>query len=444
MTKDLNNLLIITYYFPPAGGPGVQRILKFIKYLPDFGWNPVVITVRNGDFPALDPSLNADIPAQTPIYRVTAYEPYALYRKITGKNSTAHIPVGVLAKQTNDTLAEKLSKWIRANLFIPDARIGWILPVYRQATKIIIKHDIKAVLSSSPPHSLQLAAKLIAHKSKLPWICDLRDPWTGIYYYQHLKRLKHALLLDKKLERSVLQSADIITTVSPALVKHFKKIAKQNNCLLLPNGYDPADMNVSAQKSSEKNFTLSYIGNLKANQNIVTLWRVIRELIAEKRIFSENIQLKLIGKVHPEVRQAIMEQGLEKYLKIEGYVPHNEAIRQMKTASVLLYIIPQAPDNKGILTGKFFEYLASGPPLFAIGPPDGDAARILARVNGGIVLDYDMQEAMKTLLLQLFQAWQTNSLPKFSPDQSKISQFNRSVLTHKLAQQLDQLVQDHK
>ena len=441
MTKISRNILIITYYFPPAGGPGVQRVLKFIKYLPEFGWNPVVITVKNGDFPATDPSLFEDVPDNVPVYRIPALEPYKLYRKLTGKDAQETIPVGVLSREKQNSPLEKLSKWIRANLFIPDARIGWIFPVYRRATHLIRKHNIDAILSSSPPHSLQLSAKMLAKKFKLPWIADLRDPWTEIYYYQHLKRFPISNQLDIKMEKSVLKNADSVTTVSPQLIKQFKSKAT-GSYFFIPNGFDETDINTTDAIEKDGLFTLSYIGNFKSNQNIKELWKALSEIVQGNQDFAQNFKLKLTGKIHPDIMESLNIFGLDEHLSTEDYVPHSVAVTRMKMASLLLFPIPQAADNKGILTGKIFEYLASGSPLLSIGPPDGDAAKIIKEVDGGPMFDYNEKEGIKKYILKCFRKWQKNSLEKLCPNPDKVKTYNRRELTRQLAQQLNNLVQE--
>jgi hypothetical protein len=439
MGSKLKNILILTYYFPPAGGPGVQRVLKFIKYLPEYGWNPIVVTVKDGDFPAHDPSLFSDIPEQIQVFRVPAVEPYQLYRKLTGKDKAEKIPVGILARDATSSLKDKIAKWIRANFFIPDARIGWIFPVYKQASRIIKKYDIDAILSSSPPHSVQITANLLNMKFNLPWICDLRDPWTEIYYYQHIKRLFLSNLMDKKLEEYVLHSADKIVTVSPQLVNQFKAIARHTEYLFIPNGYDVSDFNAIKDITNNRLFTLSYIGNFKANQNIKSLWSAIRELLNEDPDFARSFQLYITGKIHPDILEALQKAGLEQHLKKEDYVPHSIAVKRMQESSVLLFPIPKAPDNQGILTGKIFEYLASNTPLLSIGPPEGDAADIIRQLEGGPMFNYSDKVEIKEYIKKLFDGWKSNCLNSFSPNHKKVRKYNRKELTGKLAANINKL-----
>src|SRR5690606_13755203 len=203
--KHLKKVLIITYYWPPAGGSGVQRVLKFAKYLPEFGWEPVILTVENGEYPALDSSFEDDIPKGMKVYKTKALEPFHVYKALTGQSRDSKIDTNIL-KSESENLREKISKWIRLNIFIPDARIGWMAYAVRQGMEIIENENISLIISTSPPQSLQLSAMRIARKSKKPWVADFRDPWTSIAYYQKSKRFALTKKLDHYLEKKVLQS----------------------------------------------------------------------------------------------------------------------------------------------------------------------------------------------------------------------------------------------
>ena len=238
MTDNTNNVLFISYYFPPAGGPGVQRVLKFVKYLPEFGWNPVVLTVKNGDYPAYDESLVSEIPDTVPVYKVPAIEPHALYKKFTKKNVDEKIPVGLLSKSEGAGFKEKFARWVRANIFIPDARVACNFPMIRAGNEIIGKHKIRAIFCSTPPHSLQLSAMYLSKKWNIPWIADFRDPWTDIFYYQNIDRMHISRAIDKILERRVLNISNSVVTVSKSIKENLHRNSEQNNIQVLYNGYD--------------------------------------------------------------------------------------------------------------------------------------------------------------------------------------------------------------
>lgn len=416
----------------------MQRVLKFVKYLPDYGWQPIVLTVEGGDFPARDESLLKEISPSVPVYRVPAVEPYALYRKLTGKSKQEPLPVALLAKEGTDSLGEFIARWIRANLFVPDARVGWIPAVVHSSRQIFANHQIDAIYSSAPPHSVQLAALLLARKYRLPWIADFRDPWTDIFYYQKLSRTLPARRLDAFFERKVLSSADTVVSVSPSIIRNLQSKAPTTHFEVLYNGYDASDFSITSEPNST-HFTLWYIGNLKANQSPAGLWNALENLLQKDSDLAENLVLKFTGTVHPQVKASLEKRGFMDHIHIEGYVSHHEAIHRMQSASVLLFIIPDAPHNRGILTGKLFDYLASGRPFLSLGPPVGDAAAILERLQAGPMIAPENTEEIRARILYLYKLWCNNSLESDSPNAEKVKEFERKALTGRLAARLDAL-----
>ncbi|HKJ66806.1 MAG TPA: glycosyltransferase family 4 protein [bacterium] len=433
MRGSPKKVLVLTYYFPPAGGPGVQRVLKFVKYLPAYGWNPVVLTVKNGEFPARDDSLLAELPQSLPVHRVGGIEPYNFYRWITGKRKDQTLPVGMLAKQGSDTFMEGLARWIRANLFIPDGRTGWIRPVFRMGARAITQQHIQAIYSSSPPHSTQLAALWLAKHFQLPWVADFRDPWTDIYYYQTLPRLSLAKKIDGFLEQKVLAAADSVISVSPSILDKLHSRTKRGSFQVIYNGYDEQDFTGSPAGYPRDKFVLSYVGNLKANQNPEALWKALQLLSRENQEFHRDLEMHFTGRTHPQIIETLNQYQLLPSTVIEKYVPHSEAVKRMKATAVLLFIIPEAPENQGILTGKLFDYLAAEKPFLSLGPPDGDAARILADTGAGQMIDPQNLEAIKNRILYLYQLWKARSLQNEGPDPARIRQFSRRQLTAQLA-----------
>ena len=255
----MKKVLIITYYWPPAGGAGVQRVLKFAKYLPQFGWQPIILTVENPDCPVIDNSLLKDIPPECKVYKSKALEPFEIYKKLIGKNKFDKIPSDVLARTKNLTITEKLSKWVRLNLFIPDAKIGWKYYAIKEAKKIIEQEKIDVVFSTSPPQTVALIAKSVANKNKLKWIADFRDPWMEIVHYQNVKRNGITKFIDRKLEKSVLRKADVLVTISADIVNLFKTKVGKKNYAIIPNGFDESDF-LKIDKNKNSNFTIAYTG----------------------------------------------------------------------------------------------------------------------------------------------------------------------------------------
>ena len=213
----MKKVLLITYYWPPAGGPGVQRVLKFAKYLPQFDWQPIVLTVENGDYPALDPSMEEEVTEDIKVFKIPIWEPHSLYKKIMRQDPQQAIPVAVLSQKKNKSLKSKFLYWIRANIFIPDARIGWYFNVIKEAKKIVREESVDMLYVSSPPHSLQLFGLQLKKKLGIPLISDFRDPWMDIHFYHELKRMRITTAIDTRLEKKVLNQSDLVFTVSPAL-----------------------------------------------------------------------------------------------------------------------------------------------------------------------------------------------------------------------------------
>ncbi len=433
----MKKVLIMTYYWPPSGGSGVQRILKFVKYLPEYGWMPIVLTARDGDYLAIDETLVKDIPDGTRVETVTAREFYDVYRKATGKKKQETLPVGAYVTNESDSLMERLAKWVRVNVLVPDARFSWIRPFTKAALKIIEQENIDVLLSTSPPQSVQVAAWRIRKASNIPWVADYRDPWTEIFFYQNMKRNALAKGLDEYLERRAIENADKIITVSNQIAKRFRERFPDIDCKMIPNGYDVSDIPAERPEITHGKFRIGYIGNLMALQNPEILWQVLAELASEDKQFRDDVQLHFTGKVDVDARRQIEQLGLLDLTVYESYVPHPVAVERMMTSSALLFILPNTPDNKGVLTGKLFEYIASGRPLLAIGPSDGDASQIIHDVDGGRMCDFDDRAALKARVRELYEAWKSGMLTDMAPDMKRTSQFERKAQAGELAKLLD-------
>jgi hypothetical protein len=438
----LKKVLIITYYWPPAGGPGVQRVLKFAKYLPQFGWKPIVLTVENGDYPALDTTFEAEIPHDIRVIKIPIFEPHRMYKKLMQQDPSQTIPVGILS-QKNKTLKSKLLHWIRANLFVPDARIGWYFNVIRKARRIIQQAKVDIIIVSSPPHSLQLFGIRLKKITGIPLVSDFRDPWTDIHYYNNINRLWITRKIDAYFEKRVLEKTDQIWTISPALKTLLESKINNGDYRLVFNGFDEEDFQEEYNTVSE-NFVLSYVGNFKSNQNCPMLWKCLSDIIEQDENFRNSIRIEMTGKTSPDVDDALHEYGLNEYVINNGYKPHNEAIRIMRSSSVLLFIIPKANKNEGILTGKLFDYLASDTAFLSIGPPRGNAAAILENVSAGPMLDYNDYSGIRNRIIDLYQAWKDKKLKDHSANQDKVRKYNRKKITEYAAQLLDELVKRRK
>lgn len=431
----MKKVLIFTYYWPPAGGPGVQRFLKFSKYLREFGWEPIVITPKNGSYPYSDPSLSEDIPENMEIITTKTQEPFRLFNVITGKKGKV-IPVAMSGIKGSKSPVKIFSLYIRANYFLPDARKGWVRFATRAAKKAIKKHNIEAIITTGPPHSSHFAGYKIKQKFDLPWLADFRDPWTQVYYNNFLPRTKKTREKDLRLESDILKSADFVTVISKGMLEEFQDRAKKIR--IIYNGYDESD--VKETDSVDKDyFILSYTGNLKPNQNIETLWLVLKDLILENENFKQSFRLKLTGNVDPGIKSMIVDNDLAGHVIFNDFVPHSEATEIMVSSNLLLFIIPQSENNRLIITGKIFEYLASKAPILSIGPMDGEASLILNQCKRDAMVDYSDKNGMKQLILHYFELWAQN--PKLIKHQGvEHEQYSRMQQAGQLAKTLNDMI----
>ena len=428
-------VLILTYYWPPASGPGVQRWLKFVRYLPQFGWDPIIVTPAKGSYPFEDHSLMDEIPEIVREIRTKTIEPFRLYNLLTGKKGKS-IPVAMGDIRETTSPIKKLSAYIRANWFIPDARKGWVPFATKAARSVLHNEEIGAVITTGPPHSTHLAGARLREDFNIPWIADFRDPWTTIYYNKYLPRTKRTEQKDRHLETMVLQKADAVTTVSPGLKAELSDRAHRVEVIY--NGFDPDDI---ADKPSEptQHFTLAYVGNFKDNQNVPTLWEAIRILNESEPGFKELFRLQLTGSVGRSVRSAIAEAGLDGQTGYSDFVPHHVATRLMGEASLLLFIIPQSEQNNLILTGKIFEYLASKTPMLSIGPANGNAAGILKQCDRADMIGYDDAETMRNTLAEHFRQWKEHGKVNQVVQSDVHMAFSRQAQTKQLVELLNDL-----
>ncbi len=426
----MKKVLIITYYWPPSGGAGVQRWLKFAKYLSDFGWEPIIYTVENGEYPVLDYDLSDEVPNGITVLKTPIWEPYSIYKKFTGRKKEDKINSGFLSEKKNPKLLDKLSIWIRGNLFIPDARKFWIKPSVNFLTKYLKDNPVDVVVSSGPPHSSHLIALKLKENNKLPWVADFRDPWTNIDYYKDLLLSKKSDLKHQKLENNVLTKADKVITIGKSLSEELNALGA-NNIDVIENGFDSDDFQLSEDVFLDNEFSIAHIGSFTPSRNHIVFWQALKELITENINFSNDLKLQLVGKVDYSVKMNIEKYGLEKYVNYVGYVPHREVIKYQKKSKLLLLMINNTPNAKGIITGKVFEYIASKRPILVIGPEDGDLSTIVNTTKSGIVCGFDDVKKLKLTLLRLY-----NNEINFEPNPAA---YSRQSLTKKLSEILNQL-----
>jgi len=432
----MKKALIITYYWPPSGGAGVQRWLKFVKYLRDFGWEPVVYTPENPESPESDSSLESDIPAGVKVIRRPIWEPYSFYKRFLGQKKEDKIQAAFLSETKKNPIAEKISVWVRGNLFIPDARKFFIKPSVKFLLKYLEQNPVDIVVSTGPPHSMHLIAMKIAEKKSLPWLADFRDPWTSIDFYKDLMLSRRADKKHHRLEKEVLQSADVVTVISPSMADEFTAIHKRNY-ELITNGFDETDNISDIPVVLDQKFSIAHIGTLTPSRNPVVLWKVLNEIVNENEEFSNDLAIKLVGKVDHLVLTSLEDNGLKEFVTRQDYMPHREVIRVQQTSQVLLLLINDTPNAKSILTGKLFEYLSSRRPVICIGPPDGDAAMILKQTDAGQISGFNDPQTLKANILKNYNLFKQGNLEVSSKE---IEKFSRKNLTSQMAMIMDKTI----
>jgi len=418
----MKKALIITYYWPPAGGSGVQRWLKFVKYFRDFGIEPVVFTVENPNYPILDESLAQDIPKGIEILKQPIWEPNNLF-SFFGKKKTES--AGFL--NPNPSLFGKILQYIRANYFIPDARKFWVKPSTNYLKKYLKLNKIDVVITTGPPHSLHLIGLNLKKELNIKWLADFRDPWTEIDYYQQLPLTKKAWKKHHFLEMEVLKNADAVLVVGKTMKENFSKF--NSNVVTVTNGFDEEfnDANVEL----DIKFSLTHIGLMNADRNPKMLWEVLAEIIAENNDFAADFELKLIGKADASVIEDISKFQLSKNVKVIDYVTHNKVVEFQKKSQILLLIVNNVPSAKGIITGKIFEYLMAKRPILAIAPLNGDVSEIINEINAGIVIDFGDKIGLKNAILELYSKFKLGNL---SVESKNMMQFHRKELTKKVSE----------
>jgi glycosyltransferase involved in cell wall biosynthesis len=426
---------LFTYYWPPSGGAGVQRWLKFCKYLPEFGINLNVITVDEADasYPVLDNSFIHDISKELSVVKTKSFEPLNFYQKISGRKQ---VPFAGFANETNENWKHEVSRFIRGNFFIPDARKGWNKHAIKAGCKLIENNNINTIITTSPPHSTQLIGIKLQQKYGLQWIADLRDPWTDIYYYSKMNHTLLAKKIDAAYEKEVLEKADKIVVVSEFIKNLFLQKSPKinaNKIYVIPNGYDEEDFNVVPQQSNNSIITVAYNGTLSADYPIHAFVEAFK-IVVEKE---KTVQLRILftGSVSDEVKQFIRLK-IPNNCAFNQHVSHKESIEILLKSQINLLLIPDVANNEGILTGKLFEYLASQNPIICIGPKHGNAAAIIDECGSGKTFDKQEINSMVAYLHQLIEQFKSNASIKILNQESK--KYSRKNLSKAMAQLIRQ------
>ncbi len=420
----MKRALIITYYWPPAGGPGVQRWLKFVKYFREFGIEPIVYAPENPNYPLVDANFSSEIPPDIEILKQPINEPYR-FARFFSKKKTKQISSGIISKKEISAI-EKLMLYVRGNFFIPDARVGWVKPSVEFLSKYISENSVDVLITTGPPHSLHLIGMQLQKELNIKWIADFRDPWTTIHYHKSLRLNQSSERKHKQLEALVLKSADLITVTSPTTKKEFEMIT-ETPIEVITNGFDVSE---KIDFEMDSNFSISHIGSLLSERNPAILWKVLAEICKENTSFKNDLQLRFAGAISAEVKQSLESFQLLENCKFLGYISHSEALKMQHQSQVLLLVEINSAETRAIIPGKLFEYLAAKRPIIALGPKESDIEGIITETNSGKFFSYWDDDALKAEILQLYENFKKENLSVLSEG---VEKYSRRELTKQMA-----------
>ena len=428
----MKRVLVIAYYWPPSGGSGVQRWVKFCKYLPENDWEPVVFAPSNAAYPSIDKGMGADLPENLEVIRRPIMEPYAIYKKFMGKGAGREVTEISSGKKT---WKQKLSLWIRANLFVPDPRVAWVRPSVKYLKKYLKKHPVDAIITTGPPHSVHLIGQKLHKDTGIPWIPDFRDPWSRMYYLKYLPMTDATWRKIRIMEQQVLDSSSTVLACTPLVQEEFQ-VQTRTPVACVTNGFDEEDFTGPAPQG-DGSFNITHTGLFAADGNPFTLWKVLGEMAAEDPWFKESLRLRLVGKVDREVLDAIADAGLSANVVALGYCDHLTAVREQRSATLLVLPLRNDPEYRPILPGKLFEYLAARRPVLGIGQKDGAMARVLASAQAGVTAEWEDADAMRAFVGTAWKQFCEGSVPATAGD---ISPYTRRATAHALAEILDNVI----
>lgn len=436
----MKRVLIISYYWPPTGGSGVQRWVKFAKYLPQEGWQPVIYTPENPEQLAVDASLEAEVPAEAEIVKTRIIEPYELYRKFLRKSGHGEAAVEVNpVNAQNKSLLQKAAMWVRGNLFRPDPRCLWIGPSVRFLKNYLKDHPVDLIVSTGPPQSMHMIGRRLSLETGLPWIADFRDPWTKIFYFKHLSMMPSTQKWHRRMEKKVLDDASAVVAVSPLVQQEFQAMT-QTSVELITNGFDECDFPKGRAEEAaggpDNDFVITHTGLFAADGNPTVLWKVLSDKCKADDSFRKHLKIKLVGKTDSQITGSLEAAGLSDNVINLGYQPHAVAVEEQRAASLLILPLRKEPEYKAVLPGKLFEYLASWRPVLGIGQTDGAMSIILNTTKTGLVLDWN-DEASLARFIEL--CWQRHLRGELTVEDADLTQFTRKELTRRMAALFDRV-----
>lgn len=434
--NDQKKVLIITYYWPPSGGSGVQRWLKFVKYLPQFGWEPYVFTPENPAFDIRDESLLNDVPDEAEVIRFPIWEPYDIFLRLGGKREAK--PTTLLSTQGRSFLS-KAGIWMRGNLLVPDPRIFWVRPSAQFLESFLADNRIGHIITTGPPHSLHLIGYRLKKKNpKLKWFADFRDPWSEWGLLDSLNVTAFVRNIHRKLEARVLATADEVITITPFYKQQFERLGNRP-VRLLTNGFDEDDF-VAAKPVRSPVFVIRHVGIVNEKCNPRPFMEAVNQLLQEAPDFAAQTRIEFIGEVHPDFQKFVCDMpGVNNITAFTGNIPHEQLLDLYGSASLLLLVLHGYKDAEGYMPGKLFEYLATGLPVLGVGPIGGDAAAVLDETGAGVMLEGSDVPAIKRTLLEAYREWQTSPEPRVERRPS-VARYSRRAITGELVSLMENRV----
>jgi len=441
MMAESRKVLIVTYYWPPAGGPGVQRWLKFANYLPEFGISPVLYVPKDPNYPLVDERLTAEVSSKVEVIRYKIKDPTRWINKlIPGKNRA--LSRGMVNTK-NPGIIERLMMWVRGHVFIPDPRVLWVRPSVDHLNKYLNTNpEINLIITTGPPHSVHLIGHQLQKSKTIKWIADFRDPWTEIYYHKSMNLSSWAHKKHLRLEQSVIESADLILTTSSTTADSFKQRTSRP-VSVITNGFDKNDfrgIRTFLKDEASSKFRITHVGTLMEARNPKVLWAAIKHLL-EQSNFAEDLEIVLVGQVAQGVIQNLRELGLEKYLVMSSYMAHEEAIKVMAEAEILILAERDETDAQHIIPGKLYEYLALEAPILAVGPPQSAVESILKDTQAGLVFTHSDINGIMTFISSVYCHFEASD-PK-TPRINR-AKFERRELTANLAETINNLLESNQ
>jgi len=434
----MKNVLFLSYYFPPAGGSAVQRTLKFVKYLPEFGWMPHVISADPSKFVLKDTSLVKEIPSDVEVDYTPApdlYNIYSLFSSKSGSRENADL-AALSGDSRRSSFASRAALFIRSSLFIPDARVGWLPYVLKAGGNVIRRKKIDVIFATAPPFTTLAAGAVLSKRAGIPLVTDYRDPWTGAYFY--FKRPYISARFEEFLERKCLESAYRVVSINQRIAHGMRNVCKDTAFLdkkivIIPNGYDPEDFEQTKPVKSGKVFTIVYTGTQHARMNSIKFIKAVEDAVKSRPELKRDLLIKFIGRISEDVAAALGESSVRDVIELTGHMGHRECLNHTAGADLLLLLIPETPGNELIVTGKVFEYLRSGRPVLCLAER-GDAPDIIRRAGAGIAISPDKREDIKDFLLKSYGLLKKGS-PVFKKprDLNFIESFDRKKAAQRLS-----------